>query len=81
MSTSEKPRVRYVTHSVVRGVDERFTQEWIVGVGKEAVFRQRSLGWFLYLGGSFEAIYVGAEKPEFNVGDQVKITFEKDGAT
>ena len=41
--------------------------------------RTEQLGWFLALEGSYEAVYVGKEKPEgLEIGDVIKITMEKE---
>lgn len=47
------------------------------GTGSEALFKDVSLGWFAVFQGSHEALYVGETKPDWDVGDNVKITFER----
>lgn len=34
-------------------------------------------GWYMLLEGSWEKLYVGMDKPDFAVGDRVKLTIEK----
>lgn len=74
---SEAPITHYVTHTTAILVEERFKRIWVSGVGSAAKFETQSLGWFLWLTGSHEAIHLGYEKPAFQTGDRVKITFEK----
>jgi hypothetical protein len=38
---------------------------------------KEDLGWFMLLEGSSERLHVGMEKPEFAVGDRVKVTIAK----
>lgn len=68
---------RFVINSKVADVKEEFQPCWISGFGKDAVFENRSRGWFIYLEGSYEALHVGKEKPELQKGDRIKITLEK----
>lgn len=78
MESAEAPvRHRIVVFSKVRNLEEAFERRWDGGTGPNAIFRNHSLGWYLYLEGSYEAIYVGDTKPPFNVGDKIKISFEK----
>ena len=76
-SATTPPDYRCANCGTVSTVREHTTETYIGGVGKDATFQTKSHGWFLYLEGSYEAIHMGAEKPEFNPGDRVKITFEK----
>jgi hypothetical protein len=39
--------------------------------------KQEAHGWFMLLEGSWEWLFVGAEKPDFAPGDRVKITIAK----
>lgn len=39
----------------------------------QAQFEEKSLGWFIHLDGSWESLGVGAEKPDLNVGQQMKV--------
>lgn len=68
----------YIIRTKVTKVDELFEQIHVSGVGKEAVFKKQSRGWFLLLEGSHEALHVGFEKPTFNPGDKVEIVIRKD---
>lgn len=43
------------------------------------VYLSAPVGWFLWLEGSWESLYVGADKPEWlKEGDRVKITIQKE---
>lgn len=70
-------KIKYIVKTTVIGVAEQFRDVWASGIGKETVFHKRSLGWFLHLEGSNEAICLGTERPIFKVGDEIKITIEK----
>jgi hypothetical protein len=37
----------------------------------------REYGWFVHFEGSHESIFLGQERPKFNPGDTVRITFER----
>lgn len=78
MESAETPvKVRYAITTTVVRVYERTKEVYLGGIGKEAVFREESLGWFVHLFGSDESIFLGTEKPDFEAGDKIKITFEK----
>lgn len=68
---------RFVILSSVSAIEDHKQQVYVSGAGESAVFSETSLGWFLYLAGSHEAIHVGMEKPDLLVGDKMKITIEK----
>jgi len=70
-------KIKYVIATTVIGVNEEHRKVWVSGIGKETVFREHSLGWFVHLDGSDEAICLGAERPVLKVGDAIKITIEK----
>lgn len=72
-----KLKIDYVIYTKIVEVEEHFVPAYISGFGAEAVFENRSKGWFLYLEGSYEALHVGKEKPELQKGDRIKITLEK----
>ncbi len=60
----------------LKRIEERFRDKWLRGHGEEAKFEKISTGWFIHLEGSWESLFVGYEKPDFNVGDYVIITIE-----
>ncbi len=64
--------------SIVDQVEERFRSRYISGVGNTATFNKVSLGWFIHLRGSYEALYIGNERPELLQGDKVTISIIKD---
>lgn len=70
--------VRYHIHTAITAVREQFDKVYISGTGKEAVFADVSRGWFVHFAGSWEALSVGPDKPDFDVGDKVHITFMKE---
>jgi hypothetical protein len=44
---------------------------------KVSTIRESPQGWFVHFAGSHESVFLGPEKLDFNVGDKVKITFER----
>ncbi len=70
-------KTRYVIHSEVVNVEEQKVPCYVSGIGAGATFIEKSLGWFVYLKGSHEALGLGAERPTLAKGDKVKITVEK----
>lgn len=67
----------YVLMSTVEQVREHFKTVHLEGTGKDARFKNDSLGWYVLFEGSGECLYFGETRPELNVGDKVKITFER----
>lgn len=63
--------------STVKAIEERHTSKYVSGVGKEAVFQEVSLGWYVWLEGSFESIHVGMSKPNWKIGDKIRVVMEK----
>lgn len=62
----------------IKSIREEFEKVHVSGVGKDAIFTERSLGYFVAFEGSQEAIYFGdAPPPTWSVGDEIKITFTK----
>lgn len=69
-------KVIYAIYTEVLKIEEKFNQVWKSGFGKEAQFDAPSKGWFIQFVGSQESIQFSC-KPEFSVGDKIKITFER----
>lgn len=78
---SIKTKVRYIIHTEVIDIQERFKARYVSGIGKDYQVEWDTLGFFIFLKGSYEVLHVGAEKPEIARGDKVKITIEKDDGT
>lgn len=70
-------RVRYTVQAKIVYIEEHFRPRYIAGIGKDATFDQESLGWFILLDGSHEAIQVGRDKPDWKKGETVRISFER----
>ena len=70
-----KTRIKF--YSTVEDVAERFRSEYVSGKYPDAIFRSVSMGWFLHLEGSYEALGLGPDKPDFQVGDKVEIIIQK----
>lgn len=69
----------FTIHNVrVESVIEHFTDRYQSGSGPTYKAVKVSLGWFILLEGSHEALYLGREKPDFAAGDRVSITIRKE---
>lgn len=77
MESAKASLTVYVIPAKVADVKEHFKQTYVSGSGDETVFKSESLGWFVRFKGSDECLYFGDTKPELNIGDKVKITFER----
>jgi len=75
---TETPPTRYVIRTRVTDVFERKQDCWVSGVGKDAVFSTKNLGWYILLDGSHEAIFLDTIRPDLAVGDIVEITIQKE---
>lgn len=75
------PDIKYLIRTKVIEVREQFDREYISGHGYDAKFGQKSRGWFVYFQGSYEALHVGAEKPDLKEGDDILITIERTNAS
>lgn len=69
--------MRYIIYTSVKSV----SHEEVV-IGTELVDGswqpvKENRGWFVLFDGSWEKIYFGEVKPEFEPGDIIKLTFEK----
>lgn len=73
----EPAQTKVVFFSKVIATFEKLQPIWLGGVGDNAKFEDKPLGWFVHLQGSFEALHVGMEEPTLKPGDKVKITLEK----
>ena len=72
--------MRYAVHSTVEKIEERTRNVWVGGTGPDAKFEKESLGWFVHIRGSREALYIGEVQPDpidLNAGDRVRIVIEK----
>lgn len=70
-------RIRWVVITKIARVDKRSEIVHVSGWGNDAVMKSNSLGWYVQFEGSQEAIFFGDEKPEIEVGDEFRITFER----
>lgn len=70
-------KTRIAFYSRVVSVERRYKRVWVSGLGDAAQFKDEDQGFFMLLEGSYEALHVGFEPPEFKVGDRVKVTMEK----
>ena len=67
----------YVTYTRVEKLEQKFESKYVSGVGKDTVLASIDLGWFVLYEGSHEFLFIGPTKPEFEVGDRIKLTQEK----
>lgn len=72
-----KPIYIYVLTTQVSRVFEHREKKHISGSGDNAMFETVSKGWYMAMEDSYEALYLGEEKPNWNPGDKVKITLER----
>ncbi len=69
---------RYIINDVfVQNVHESKYKAHVSGIGDNAVFTEQSNGWFVTLAGSYEALWIGFEKPDLKHGDLVRIIIER----
>lgn len=68
---------RIVFFSRVVQIIHRTRRVWVSGLDENAKFRQEDEGYYMLLDGSYEALHVGFDMPEFRVGDKIKVTMEK----
>ena len=69
---------KYTTKARITLLEERSDHRWISGTGADAIFEDRSRGWFLVTtAGTF---CFGKDKPEqLKAGEMVEITFQAKG--
>ena len=70
------PYFRATIPTIVMLVEEETKKEWKSGFGKDAVFHDVSLGWFVLFQGLGSALYMGKEKPPIEKGDEVVIRID-----
>ncbi len=81
MESISAENIVYKINGLVASVKEHTKSVYMSGFGKDAVFIEESLGWFLHLNGSHEALYLGKVKPNLNRGDIVSIIIQKEPNT
>lgn len=58
-------------------VFEHKVQSWVGGTGPEAVFKEKSLGFFAQIEGSYESLFLGKELPDLQSSDLVDLTITR----
>lgn len=60
-------------------VEERHVKTHVSGVGKEAIFNEDSLGWFVLVDGNIAIRVVPphGDPPDVKPGDRVRLTLER----
>jgi hypothetical protein len=71
------PKAKITFYSRVRSITRLGKQIYLGGFGEDAKFEVADKGYFMLLEGSYEALHIGFEEPDFKVGDRIKITMEK----
>lgn len=71
------PEVTYTIPTKVNSIEQHWKRLHVSGFGPDAIFKNTSLGWFVHFEGSWEALYLGQEKPDLQTGDEVIITIRK----
>jgi hypothetical protein len=75
--------IHYVIRTYVENVSEQFR---VLEIRKDpenttnSLVKREPLGWFIRLRGSQEQLHVGWEKPDLQIGDEVKITIERNNS-
>lgn len=69
---------KFHTTVTVKSIEHRFVKQWIRGVGKDAEFKEDSIGWYV----TFEenpstSIYMGHTETHLKKGDRLKMTLER----
>ena len=67
----------YIIKTRVCNVEHRSQRLHVGGFGQDAVFRTEAIGWFVHFEGSWEAIFLGKEKPSLVSGDHIEIKIQK----
>ena len=68
--------IQYVTTARILNVEERYDRLWISGKGAEAVFDEKSKGWFLVT--SSGTFCFGAKCPvDLKPGSTIELTFQR----
>ena len=64
-------------HSRVKKIEQkkRIKRAW--KVGDDVRTEEEDMGWFMLMEGSWEYLYVGDAKPNFDIGDDVTVTIER----
>ena len=68
-------KIIYVIHAKVQKLEEKFDMLFNQSTGKTE--NGESLGWYVQFEGSTESIYLSHDKPNWAVGNEVKISFER----
>lgn len=67
---------RRVWNSKVTNIFQRKLSKYASGFGADTQFTTSYAGWYITIGGEI-TLYVGTEKPEFEIGDSIRFTLEK----
>lgn len=71
--------MKTILHTTIVKLEEKFVCEnWGKNMSGQTTYTERSLGWYVQFAGSTESICLWDTKPEWVVGDRIKITFERD---
>lgn len=68
---------RRVWKSKITNLFERKLRKYAGGVGPDAHFTTANAGWYLTIGGEI-TLYIGPDRPSFEVGDEIKLILEKE---
>ena len=69
---------RIVFTTKIAGVENkrRLLRGWKDKDGNDQ-FEYENLGWFIHIAGSYEWLFISHDKPDFEVGDAVRVSIEK----
>jgi len=68
---------RIVLHATIEKLEEKFVKSNWYNTDNGPSYDQSSLGWFVQFEGSTESLHLFDTKPDWQVGDKVKISFER----
>jgi hypothetical protein len=69
---------RIVLHATIEKIEEKIIKTNWHNDGVGVSYDRTSLGWFVQFEGSTESLHLFDTKPDWQVGDKVKITFERE---
>ena len=77
MEWNETLKHRYSVITQIIKIEQRYRKQYVSGVGPDVVVKDISTGWWIVTAAPEPyAVCVGDEKPEFEVGQEIKLILE-----
>lgn len=70
-------KIKLVSYATVMVIEERIAKKHVRGAGANAVFKERSEGFYAKFTEWPGSAFLGNENPGLQAGDRIKITVEK----